>query len=88
MSKIEVISAMQEAVYTVLIVSAPMLIAGLLVGIIVSIFQATTQINEQTLSFVPKLVAILIVLLLAFGWMMNTMEDFTVRLMEFVQSIH
>ncbi|GAA0134161.1 flagellar biosynthesis protein FliQ [Paenibacillus sp. YSY-4.3] len=66
-----------QAVYTVLKVSAPMLGIGLAVGLIVSIFQATTQIQEQTLAFVPKIIAVLLALLLFGPWILTTMVDFT-----------
>jgi flagellar biosynthesis protein FliQ len=66
-----------EAVYTVLKASAPMLIIGLVVGLIISIFQATTQIQEQTLAFVPKIVAVLFSILIFGPWIMNTLVDFT-----------
>ena len=54
----EILTVMRNAIYVVLVGSAPMLIAALLIGLIVSIFQATTQINEQTLAFVPKIIGI------------------------------
>ena len=58
----------------------PLLIASLVVGLLVSIFQAATQIQEQTLTFVPKLVAILFTLLILGSWMLNTMLSYTVEL--------
>jgi flagellar biosynthetic protein FliQ len=61
----------------VILLSAPMAIFGLVVGIIVSIFQAVTQINEQTLVFIPKIIAIIVALILFGPWMLNTMVDFT-----------
>ncbi|MEW9697708.1 flagellar biosynthesis protein FliQ [Paenibacillus sp. SI8] len=70
-----------EAVYTVLKASAPMLIIGLVVGLIISIFQATTQIQEQTLAFVPKIVAVLLSILIFGSWIMNTLVDFTFNLL-------
>jgi len=70
-----------EAVYTVLKASAPMLIIGLAVGLIISIFQATTQIQEQTLAFVPKIVAVLLSILIFGPWIMNTLVDFTYNLL-------
>ncbi|MFC5448353.1 flagellar biosynthesis protein FliQ [Paenibacillus aestuarii] len=70
-----------EAVYTVLKTSAPMLIIGLVVGLIISIFQATTQIQEQTLAFVPKIVAVLLSILIFGPWIMNTLVDFTYNLL-------
>jgi flagellar biosynthetic protein FliQ len=67
----------RQAVETVLMLSAPMLLAGLGVGLLVSIFQAATQINEQTMTFIPKIVAILVTLLIFAPWMMKIMLAFT-----------
>ncbi len=77
MSSEFIIGLAGQAVYTVLKVSAPMLIIGLVVGLIVSIFQATTQIQEQTLAFVPKIVAVLLALLMFGPWILTTLVDFT-----------
>lgn len=71
-----VVAVAREALWTVLIVSAPMLIVGLVVGLVISIFQATTQINEQTLSFVPKIVAVLASLVIFGPWMLHTLISF------------
>lgn len=65
----------------VLLVSAPILGLSLLVGILVSLFQATTQMNEQTLSFVPKIIAVLGAALLFGPWMMNTLVNYSTRLL-------
>ncbi|WNR46658.1 flagellar biosynthesis protein FliQ [Paenibacillus roseipurpureus] len=70
-----------EAVYTVLKASAPMLLIGLIVGLAISIFQATTQIQEQTLAFVPKIIAVLLSILIFGSWIMNTLVDFTYNLL-------
>ncbi len=78
---------MQDAIYTILIVAAPMLIAGMVVGVIISIFQATTQINEQTLSFVPKIIAILLTLVLFGGFMLTNLSDFTHRMFGMIETI-
>ena len=67
----------REAIETVLLISAPMLGFGLVVGVMISIFQAATQIQEMTLTFVPKIVAVFIALLIFFPWMMQTMIEFT-----------
>jgi flagellar biosynthetic protein FliQ len=67
----------KEAIQTVLLISAPMLGFGLVVGVMISIFQAATQIQEMTLTFVPKIVAVFIALLIFFPWMMQTMIEFT-----------
>lgn len=60
-----------------LILALPMLLSGLIAGLIISIFQATTQINEMTLSFVPKILLVVAVLIFLMPWMMNEMIDFT-----------
>ncbi|MCL5677314.1 MAG: flagellar biosynthesis protein FliQ [Firmicutes bacterium] len=72
-----VISLGRQALLTVLLVSAPMLGFGLLVGVVVSIFQATTQINEQTLAFIPKIIAVLVALVIFGPWMITVMLQFT-----------
>lgn len=68
-----VISLAESGVYTILMISGPVLILALTVGLIVSIFQATTQIQEQTLAFIPKIVAVLIGLILFGPWMLTNM---------------
>jgi flagellar biosynthetic protein FliQ len=65
-----------------LILSGPLLLAALLIGLMVSIFQAATQINEQTLSFIPKLLGMFMVLILAGPWMLQMMVDYIRRLFE------
>jgi flagellar biosynthetic protein FliQ len=70
-----------QALFTVLKVSAPMLIIARVVGLSVSIFQATTQIQEQTLAFVPKIIAVFLALLIFGPWILNIMVDFTARLL-------
>lgn len=60
-----------------LLLSLPMLLAGLIAGLVISIFQATTQINEMTLSFVPKIILVVVVLIFLMPWMTTTMIDFT-----------
>jgi flagellar biosynthesis protein FliQ len=72
----------QEALKTTAMVAAPMLGAALVVGLIVSIFQAITQINEATLTFVPKMIIIGLVLVLAGPWMIDVMSQYTVGLFE------
>lgn len=70
----------RQAIEATLMMSAPMLLAALGVGLVVSIFQAATQINEQTLQFVPKLVAIFTVMIVFGPWMLQYMIDFIQRL--------
>ena len=70
----------QQAIEMTLLLSAPLLFSALAIGLVVSIFQAATQINEQTLSFIPKLVGVFIVLIFAGPWMVSMMVDFIRRL--------
>jgi flagellar biosynthetic protein FliQ len=74
------ISVINRAVYTALLISAPMLIAGLIIGLLISIFQAVTQINEMTLTFIPKILVTFIMLIIFLPWMATTMLDFTIYL--------
>lgn len=76
-----VIGLAGEAIYTVLKASAPMLVLALVVGLIISVFQATTQIQEQTLAFVPKIVAVFISIIVFGPWILNTVVDFTYRVL-------
>ncbi|MDR7235725.1 flagellar biosynthesis protein FliQ [Neobacillus drentensis] len=76
-----IIGLAQETVYTILIVIAPVVGIALLVGLLVSIFQATTQIQEQTLSFVPKIVAVFLAILFFGAWMLRHVLDFTQNLL-------
>ncbi len=71
-----------EAIKTAISLAAPMLIAGLLVGLLVSVFQAATSINEMTLTFIPKMLAVAVALIFFFPWMMQTMVMFTQNLFE------
>ena len=66
-----------ETIKVTLLISAPMLLMGLIVGLAISIFQAVTQIQEMTLVFVPKIVAVLIALIISLPWMMNIMITYT-----------
>lgn len=66
-----------EAIQTAIFLAMPMLLAGLIVGLIVSMFQAATQINEMTLVFIPKMLAVGLALLIFFPWMLQLMIDFT-----------
>jgi flagellar biosynthetic protein FliQ len=83
----EVIQIITEAVYTVILAAAPMLLVAMIVGLIVSIFQATTQINEQTLAFVPKIVAVLLSLLLFGGYIFSLVGGFVTRLFQSINTI-
>ncbi|WP_047981259.1 flagellar biosynthesis protein FliQ [Ornithinibacillus contaminans] len=77
MSSEFVLALAEKGIYTVLLVTGPLLILALAVGLLVSIFQATTQIQEQTLAFIPKIVAVLVGLIFFGPWMLSTMIEFT-----------
>ena len=77
-----VITLGQQALYVMLMLAAPMLIAALAVGLVVSILQAATQINEMTLSFIPKLLAMIATLVIAGPWMITLYVDYVRRLFE------
>jgi len=77
----------REAIILVLTVSAPMLLAALVTGLLISIFQAATQINEATLSFIPKLVAMFAALLIVGPWMLEIMVDYMRRLFESIPQL-
>ena len=70
----------QQAIEMTLMISAPLLLSALVIGLVVSIFQAAIQINEMTLSFIPKLLGTFLVLIFAGPWMVNTMVDYIQRL--------
>lgn len=72
-----VVGVMQQSLTMVLLMSAPMLLIGLTVGLLVSIFQATTQIQEATLAFVPKIIAVMLSLVIFGPWMIISMVGFT-----------
>lgn len=82
MSVSEVMDVFQSSLMVALKVAAPVLIISILVGLIISIFQAATQIHEQTLTFVPKLLAIAVILIVLGPWMMQTMIDFTIYIFD------
>lgn len=77
----------RQALEVLLLVSAPMLLAALATGLVVSIFQAATQINEMTLSFIPKLVVMFATLLLAGPWMLSVLTDYMRRLIENIPAL-
>ena len=82
MNEAFVVHLLREAFYTMLLISAPTLAVSMVVGLIVSVFQAATSIQEFTLSFVPKLVLIAVVLVLTLPWILETMISFTTSLFQ------
>jgi flagellar biosynthetic protein FliQ len=73
----DAVSIMRGGIFEILILAAPILLVAMVVGLIVSIFQATTSIQEQTLTFVPKIVSIMLVLALLGSWMFGSLEQYT-----------
>ena len=82
-----VINILTQAITTVILCAAPMLIVAMVVGLLISIFQATTQINEQTLAFVPKIVCVMLALLIFGGYIFSTVGGFVTRLFEQINSL-
>lgn len=80
----QVLAIAISAMKVTMILSFPALLVAMLIGLGISIFQATTQINEMTLSFVPKLIGIAVVVILTAPWAMNTLIDFTTRLFKMI----
>jgi len=82
-----VINILTQAITTVILCAAPMLIVAMIVGLLISIFQATTQINEQTLAFVPKIVCVMLTLLIFGGFIFATIGGFVSRLFEQINTM-
>jgi len=82
-----VINILTQAITTVILCAAPMLIVAMVVGLLVSIFQATTQINEQTLAFVPKIICVMLALLIFGGLIFATVGGFVTRLFESINDM-
>lgn len=76
----DVITIAKEAIYAIIITSAPLLLISLIVGLIISIFQTVTSIQEQTLTFVPKILAVFIGIMVLGSWIMTELSDYMIRL--------
>ena len=76
----DIITIAKEAIYTIIIASSPLLLISLIIGLVISIFQTVTSIQEQTLTFVPKIVAVFLGLMLFGPWMMDILSNFMSRL--------
>lgn len=87
MTTSQISEVLHAAMMAALKLSAPILLVSILLGLVVSIFQAATQIHEQTLTFVPKLVAIGLILLILGPWMMETMNDFTLYIFDMITKL-
>lgn len=82
-----VVAIGREALSVTIMVAAPMLAFGLVIGLIISIFQAVTQINEMTLTFVPKILAVALALLVFLPWMINMLTDFTRHMFDLIPTL-
>lgn len=80
MTEGQVLDIAREALYTIIICAAPLLLISLVVGLIISIFQTVTSIQEQTLTFVPKIICVFVGIILFGSWMLNTLMEFINRL--------
>ena len=87
MNELVIMTIVKKALITGVTVGGPILIISLVVGLIISIFQATSQIQEQTLTFVPKLIAIILVLVLGGPWMLNKLVMLTNELFQSISTI-
>ena len=75
-----IIDISQQALYVITMLAAPMLISALLIGLLIGMFQAATQINEMTLSFIPKLLVLVVAIMIAGPWMLELITNYTRRL--------
>ena len=82
-----IVNVMRSGIFQIFILILPVLSAALIIGLIVASFQATTSIQEQTLTFLPKLIIILLVLALLSGWMFSELRDYTVKLFEIIPEL-
>ena len=87
MTDVLMIQMLREALMITLVVSAPLLGIGMIVGLIISIFQTTTSIQEQTLTFVPKIVAIFVAIIFFAGWMISMLTDYTRKIFMMISTL-
>lgn len=77
----------QQALEVMLLIAGPMLVTALLVGLLISVLQAATQVNEMTLSFIPKVLALALVIVVMGPWMLQLMIDYTIRLLQSIPTV-
>lgn len=87
MTEVDVVSLIREALFIALKVSAPILITALIVGLIIGILQTTTSIQEPTIAFVPRLIAIFVVIIIFASWIVRTMTDYTRNIFMMIEKI-
>lgn len=83
----QALDVVQSGIITVIKLSAPVLIISMVIGLVISIFQAATQIHEQTITFVPKLIAILVALVITGSWMMESLKDYTKYIFDLIATM-
>jgi flagellar biosynthetic protein FliQ len=87
MSGFDINNFIVQALYLIVILSAPVLLTAMIVGLVISLLQAVTQIQEQTLSFVPKMVTTFIVIALTSGWVASSLYTFAVEVFKYISNI-
>lgn len=87
MTKETVVRILQDGIWQVIYIAGPVLVTALIVGLIVAVFQAITSIQEQTLTFVPKILAILGMIALLGSWMLSTLSDYVIRLFNMIPTM-
>ena len=87
MTETEVVTLLRDAIWLATKLSAPVLLIGMLVGLVISIIQTTTSIQEQTLTFVPKLVAIGVAIIIFLSWMLQTITEYTINLFQMISKL-
>lgn len=87
MEQADVLMVFKEAIWMILKLSAPLLIISMLIGLIIAIFQAATQVHEQTVAFVPKIIAIAFILLISGSWMLANLSEFFTFLMDLMTGL-
>mgnify|MGYP004703663019 CR=1 FL=1 len=82
-----IIDLFSESIKVILVLSAPMLLSGMLIGLVIAIFQATTQIQESTLAFVPKIIIVFVVMLFTGSWMIKSLVEYTKYVLNLIDVI-
>jgi len=78
------IQFLHDAIYTTLLIAGPILLVALVVGFLIGVFQAVTSINEMTLTFIPKIIAVVIVMMVMLNWMMSVLQTFTLKVFNMI----
>ena len=87
MNETMIVALVKDAFYYTLLIGGPILLVSLVVGLLISIFQAATSISEQTLTFVPKLIAIFLVIIIILPFIITKMKDFTISIFNMIQNL-